>query len=79
MTRGDKLLETARNNPAGLRFDDFQTLLNRLGWTLDRQESSHQIWYSPKGSRLPIQEGRSGKAKPYQVKQFLTTYQRENP
>ena len=79
MTRSDKLLESARNNPAGLRFDDFKTLLHRLGWTPDRQEGSHLIWYSPKGSRLPIQEGRSGKAKPYQVKQFLTIYQRENP
>ena len=49
MTRSDKLLETARNNPAGLRFDDFQTLLNRLGWTLDRQP---QVAYSaPEGKR----------------------------
>ena len=54
MTRSDKLLETARNNPAGLRFDDFQTLLHRLSWTLDRQEGSHLIWYSPQGNRIKM-------------------------
>ncbi|MBK8534639.1 MAG: type II toxin-antitoxin system HicA family toxin [Candidatus Competibacteraceae bacterium] len=79
MTRRDKLLAAAQNNPAGLRFDDFETLLSRSGWTLDHQGGSHRIWYSPQGSRLPIQEGQAGKAKPYQVKQFLTIYQRENP
>ncbi len=79
MTRSDKLLETARNNPAGLRFADFETLLARSGWLMDRQGGSHRVWYSPKGSRLSIQEGKAGKAKPYQVRQFLTVYQSENP
>ena len=79
MTRSDKLLETARNNPAGLRFDDFETLLARSGWLMDRQGGSHRVWYSPKGARLSIQEGKAGKAKPYQVRQFLTIYQMENP
>ncbi len=31
--------------------------------------------YSPKRRRLPIQEGRSGKAKGYQVEQFLVQYE----
>lgn len=39
---------------------------------------SHRIWYSPTGYRLPIQEGRSGKAKGYQVEQFLGQYEVEN-
>lgn len=77
--RRDKLLEAARNHPAGLRFDDFETLMSRCGWTLDRQGGSHRVWYSSEGVRLPVQEGRAGKAKPYQVKQFLRIYEEENP
>lgn len=79
MTRHDKLLAAAINNPAGLRFDDFETLLARCDWTLDRQGGSHRVWYSPKGARLPVQEGQAGKAKPYQVRQFLAIYRRESP
>jgi len=79
LTRRDKLLDAAFNHPAGLRFDDFETLLARCGWTLDRQTGSHRVWYSLQGVRLPVQEGRNGKAKPYQPKQFLEIYQRENP
>ena len=41
MTRHDKLLAAAINNPAGLRFDDFETLLAQCDWTLDRQGGSH--------------------------------------
>jgi hypothetical protein len=39
---------------------------------------SHQIWYSPTGHRLSIQEGRDGKAKGYQVEQFITQFESEN-
>ena len=79
MTRRDKLVDAAWNHPTGLRFADFATLLARCGWVLDRQGGSHRVWYSPQGARLPVQEGQAGKAKPYQVRQFLTIYQRENP
>ncbi len=71
MTRQEKLLAKAMNNPRGLSFADFQTLLRQSGWTLDHQSGSHQIWYSPSGGRLSIQERRDGKAKGYQVEQFL--------
>ena len=79
MTRHAKLLEAALKNPKGLRFDDFEALLMQCGWTLDRQSGSHRVWYSSRGARLPVQEGRDGKAKPYQVRQFLAIHQRENP
>jgi hypothetical protein len=32
---------------------------------------SHEIWYSPGRRRLPIQPTGNGKAKAYQVRQFL--------
>jgi len=75
MTKREKLLVRARNNPNGLSFAEFQTLLRQAGWIFDHQKGSHQIWYSPKRLRLPIQETRNGKAKGYQVEQFLSQYE----
>ncbi len=77
MTTPEKLLEQARSHPASLRFADFETLLAESGWTRRRQRSSHRLWYSPQGYRLPIQN-EDGQAKPYQVRQFLTVYRNEN-
>jgi len=70
MTKKEKLLLRAINNHADLSFEDFRTLLKQLGWIFDHQTGSHQIWYSKKGDRLSIQNNK-GKAKAYQVKQFL--------
>jgi predicted RNA binding protein YcfA (HicA-like mRNA interferase family) len=71
MTRREKLITKAWDNPKGLSLSEFQTLLSQCGWMLDHQTGSHQIWYSPGRYRLSVQEGRSGKAKGYQVEQFL--------
>lgn len=76
MSKQEKLLQKARNNPSGLHFDEFVTLLKGHGWILDRQKGSHQIWISPKRHRLPIQE-KNGVAKKYQVEQFLLQLQAE--
>jgi predicted RNA binding protein YcfA (HicA-like mRNA interferase family) len=77
MGKTEKLLDKARRNPAGLSFTDFQTLLQRCRWQCERHSGSHAIFYSPKGARLPIQPRKSGKAKAYQVKQFLERYDDE--
>jgi hypothetical protein len=47
MGKKNKLLEKARENPDGLSFGDFETLMRRFKWVLDHQTGSHQIWYSP--------------------------------
>lgn len=70
MTKREKLLEKARSNPGGLSFSDFETLLEQCGWKFKRQTGSHRFWKAPNGSVVPIQPDR-GKAKEYQVKQFL--------
>lgn len=64
MSKTDKLLEKLQKNQEGVEFDDFETLLSRLGWILDRQSGSHRIWVSPKKTRLPIQP-KGSKAKSY--------------
>lgn len=71
MGQFDKLLAKAIQNPEGLSFSDFQNLMIYCKWIKDRQRGSHQIWYSPEGSRLSIQT-RNGMAKGYQVRQFLS-------
>lgn len=77
MTKRAKLLIKAQNNPDGLSFEDFQTLLRQCEWIFEHQTGSHQIWYSPRGYRLSVQEARNGKAKGYQVKQFLIEVESE--
>ena len=78
MGKKDKLLEKARRNPQGLQFSEFENLLSLCSWTFKRQTGSHRFWYSPEKYRLSIQPRKDGKAKNYQVKQFLEQYDREN-
>ena len=77
MVKKEKLLSKVQNNPDGLSFDDFETILAQCEWVKHRQEGSHRIWKSPAGFRLSIQE-RNGKAKGYQVRQFLAQYEKES-
>lgn len=76
MSKKEKLLDKARNNQDGLSIDDFRTLMRHKGWVLDHQKGSHEIWYSPKSYRLSVQD-RNGKAKGYQVRQFLMRLEEE--
>ena len=76
MGKKEKLIAKACNNPSGLSFDEFCTLMSRSGWVLDHQTGSHQIWYSHHGNRISVQN-KAGKAKGYQVKQFLKYYDLE--
>lgn len=76
MSKQDKLLKKAKDNPDGMSFGDFETLMRRFKWVLDHQTGSHQIWYSPKKYRISVQN-RNGKAKGYQVKQFLLRLEEE--
>ncbi len=78
MGKQDKLLLKARRNPNGLKFQEFETLLSLSNWQFRRQTGSHRFWYSPQKYRLSIQPRKDGKAKAYQVKQFLEQYDREN-
>ncbi len=77
MSKKEKLLLKAQNNPKGLKFSEFCNLLDYCGWIQDHQTGSHQIWYSPTKYRISTQN-RKGQAKEYQVKQFLARYNYEN-
>ncbi len=70
-----KLLAKARNNLDGLRFSDLVLLVEWAGFTLRGGEGSHHVYLHPDVPEiLGIQRGRDGKAKAYQVRQFLTVF-----
>jgi predicted RNA binding protein YcfA (HicA-like mRNA interferase family) len=69
-----ELLEAARRSPSNVRFRDLCGLLERIGYELARKRGSHHIYRHRSRRDLPIvnlQEGGSGKAKSYQVRQIL--------
>jgi predicted RNA binding protein YcfA (HicA-like mRNA interferase family) len=72
MSRAEKLLEKAQRNPDGISFDDFCTLIEHYGFRFRRKAGSHAIYSNSAGIILNIQPRRDGKAKGYQVRQFLT-------
>lgn len=70
MTKAEKLLAKARQNPEGMNFAEFETLLGQHGFIKLRQKGSHASWCNASGKMLIIQPD-NAKAKKYQVKQFL--------
>jgi predicted RNA binding protein YcfA (HicA-like mRNA interferase family) len=77
MGKRDKLLDKARRLPHGLRFEEFERLSRQCGWVFDHQTGSHRIWHSPGRARLSVQVAGNGRAKGYQVRQFLEQLDRE--
>jgi predicted RNA binding protein YcfA (HicA-like mRNA interferase family) len=73
-----KLLQKALSSPHNLRFTDMIRLAEGFGFHLSRKRGSHHIYGHPKVSELlNLQEVR-GKAKPYQISQFLKLVEKYN-
>lgn len=66
-----KLLLKAINAPQNLRFAELITLAQAFGYTVDRVKGSHRILVHSEAERPLNVQDVNGKAKPYQVKQFL--------
>ena len=78
MTRAPKLLAKALRQHNNLRFTELVALAEAFGFELDRVSGSHHIYKHPKiGERLNLQDVR-GKAKAYQVRQFLDLVEEYN-
>ena len=69
MSKIEKLLAAMRNNPANVRHSDLIRAAVANGFVLRRQDGSHAI-YTRGADFLNIQND-GGKAKAYQVRQFL--------
>ena len=71
MSKPEKLFAKIKNNPQDVRFDEICKIAQVFGFRYKGGKGSHKV-YSRKGipEILNFQNVR-GKAKPYQVKQFL--------
>ncbi|HJP64914.1 MAG TPA: type II toxin-antitoxin system HicA family toxin [Actinomycetota bacterium] len=75
--RPDRLLRRLEDGHVqNVAFSDFVALAGAFGFELDRVRGSHHICrHRSLGIHLNLQEVR-GKAKPYQIRQFLTMVER---
>lgn len=73
-----KLLQKAISSPRNVRFDDMATLMEAFGFRLSRVKGSHHISVHPEVRELVNLQNVGGKAKPYQIRQFLRLVERYN-
>ncbi|MGH9822014.1 MAG: type II toxin-antitoxin system HicA family toxin [Blastocatellia bacterium] len=71
MAGREKLLEKAHNSPDGLRFEELCRLAEFHGFQFDRQTGSHKIFVHAESGKVLNFQDKNGKAKAYQVRQFL--------
>lgn len=71
MSKLEKILDKARNQPNNFRFDDLIWLAEQAGFIRSRQRGSHVLLNHPGlDTEMNFQEMK-GKAKPYQIRQLL--------
>jgi predicted RNA binding protein YcfA (HicA-like mRNA interferase family) len=71
MTKKEKLIQKIKNNPDNVSFDDLCHAIEMFGFKRKGGVGSHKFYvHNGIQGALNIQE-RNGKAKSYQVKQFL--------
>lgn len=66
-----KLLEKAVTSPKDIRFSEMVGLVKAFGFRLSRVSGSHHIFVHPDVKELVNIQNVRGKAKPYQIRQFL--------
>lgn len=74
MSKTQKFLAAALNNPRGLRFSDLFRLVAAAGFVERRQVGSHRMFTHGTRSDVPmlnLQGAANVMAKPYQVEQML--------
>lgn len=69
----EDIVRDMRNNPANIRFHDLEKVCRHYFGDRYGRGSHHKYKTPWQGEpRVNIQEGKGGKAKPYQVKQVVT-------
>ncbi len=66
-----KLLEKILAEPKNVQFSEMVTLVEAFGFELTRTKGSHFIFTHPEIPELINLQEKNGKAKPYQVHEFL--------
>lgn len=72
MARWQRVFRKLISGSLDIRFDDFILVLEHFGFVLDRVQGSHHVFVHPEiPELLSVQPRKDGKAKPYQLRQFL--------
>lgn len=78
MARKRKLLQKILSGPKNTQFGEMVTLVEAFGFRLSRVRGSHHIFVHPQVRQLVNLQEVGGKAKPYQIRQFLRLVERYN-
>ena len=78
MTKKQKLIQKLLSSSKNIRFSEAQTAIEAFGFQLTRISGSHHIYTHPDVPELINLQNVGGKAKPYQIKQFLEIVERYN-
>lgn len=76
--RKRKLLRKALTGSKNFRFSDMVALVGAFGFRLSRSSGSHHIFIHPEVAELLNLQDVQGKAKPYQIGQFLRLVEKYN-
>jgi hypothetical protein len=76
--KSQKLLRKALTTPNNLRFSEMVNLAEAFGFRLSRTSGSHHIFTHPGVRELVNLQEIKGRAKPYQVGQFLQLVEKYN-
>ena len=78
MVKKRKLLQKVLSRSKNVQFNEMVTLVEAFGFRLSRVRGSHHIFVHPRVQELVNLQDVSGKAKPYQIRQFLRLVERYN-
>ena len=78
MTKKQKLLQKLLTGSKNVRFADVQIVVEAFGFRQRRISGSHHIYVHPDVPVLINLQDVGGKAKPYQIKQFLEIVEQYN-
>jgi len=73
-----KMLARIINNHKNVQFNDFVTVVESFGFLRKRGEGSHNIFRKNNIAEHINLQNVDGKAKPYQIKQFLALIEKYN-
>jgi predicted RNA binding protein YcfA (HicA-like mRNA interferase family) len=78
MSKKRKLLEQILSGSKNIGFRDMVSLIEAFGFTLSRISGSHHIFTHPDIPERVNLQNYKGKAKSYQIRQFLTLVEQYN-
>jgi len=73
-----KVLQRILNNPKNVRFLEAKSIVEAFGFKLSRISGSHHIFTRPDVLEIVNLQNVNGRAKSYQVKQFLSLVEKYN-